>query len=60
MQVQHSSGYCSSLHCVPIAKDCPSLARALHGHMQPPCFAHADAWGMLRQKPVGSVSSSCP
>lgn len=36
--MQHSSGYCSSLCCIPIAKECKSLARALHGHVQTPCF----------------------
>lgn len=39
MQVQRSSGYCSSLCCIAIAKECKSPARALRGHVRPLYFA---------------------
>lgn len=41
--MQRSSSYCSSLRCVPIARERKSPATALRGHVRPPCFApHLD------------------
>lgn len=55
--MQHSSGYCSSLHCVPIAKGCPSLARTLHAtSLLYPVLMLGGCWG---SNPVRSVPFSC-
>lgn len=56
--MQHSSGYCSSLHCVPIAKGCPSLARTLHAtSLLYPVLMLGGCWG---SNPVRSVPLQLP